>query len=371
MPRRIDLLIGLLLTVATQVELWTVEDVSPPFWLQVVSFVLITAPIAWRRRAPLAATAVVAVGFCLQTVAGQAEVLGGFIAAILITYAVAAHENRRRALVGAALVTVGIVLSALYDPANRTFGDTFGNLFLFAVIWTLGRLVRSRQRRADVAELTVQEREEQARAAVRDERARIARELHDVVAHSVSVMVLHAGAARRVLQSDPERAAQPLLLVEETGRQALTEMQRLLGILRENGAPAALTPQPGLDELPALAEQMQCSGLPVELQIDGGARPLPAGVALAAYRIVQEALTNALKHAGPATARVRIAYHPHEVQLEILDDGRGGGPGGGSGHGLVGMRERAALYGGELDAGARAEGGFRVWARLPLDQVRA
>ena len=260
MPRRIDLLIGLLLTVATQVELWTVERVSEPFWLQVVSFLLITAPIAWRRRAPLAATAVVAVGFSLQTVAGQAEVLGGFIAAIVITYAVAAHEPRRRALIGAVLVTVGIVLSALYDPANRTFADTFGNFFLFAVIWTLGRLVRSRQRRADVAELTAQEREEQARAAVRDERARIARELHDVVAHSVSVMVLHAGAARRVLPSDPERAAQPLLLVEETGRQALAEMQRLLGILREDGAPAALTPQPGIDDLRALAEQVQRSG---------------------------------------------------------------------------------------------------------------
>jgi signal transduction histidine kinase len=371
MPRRIDLLIGLLLTVATQVELWNVERVSEPFWLQVISFVLITAPIAWRRRAPLPATAVVAVGFSLQTVAGVAEVLGGFIAAIVITYAVAAHEHRRRALIGAAFVTVGIVLSALYDPANRTFADTFGNLFLFAVIWTLGRLVRSRQQRADVAELTAQEREEQARVAVRDERARIARELHDVVAHSVSVMVLHAGAARRVLHSDPARAAPPLLLVEETGRQALAEMQRLLGILRENGAPTSLTPQPGLDDLPALAEQVQRSGLPVELRVEGHARPLPAGVALAAYRIVQEALTNALKHAGPATASVRIAYHAHEVQLEIVDDGRGGGPGGGSGHGLVGMRERAALYGGEIAAGALAEGGFRVWARLPLDRVPA
>jgi len=245
MPARIDLLIGLLLTVVTQVELWTVDRVDDPFWLQVVAFLLITAPVAWRRRAPLAATAVVAVGFSLQTVAGQAEVLGGFVAAILITYAVAAREDRRGALVGASLVTVGIVLSALYDPANRSFADTFGNLFLFAVVWTLGRTVRSRQRRADVAELTAREREEQARTAVRDERARIARELHDVVAHCVSVMVLHAGAARRVLRDDPQRVAEPLLLVEETGRQALAEMQRLLGILRENGARAALTPPAG------------------------------------------------------------------------------------------------------------------------------
>jgi signal transduction histidine kinase len=371
MPARIDLLIGLLLTVVTQVELWTVDRVDDPFWLQVVSFLLITAPVAWRRRAPLAATAVVAVGFSLQTVAGQAEVLGGFVAAILITYAVAAREDRRGALVGASLVTVGIVLSALYDPANRSFADTFGNLFLFAVVWTLGRTVRSRQRRADVAELTAREREEQARTAVRDERARIARELHDVVAHCVSVMVLHAGAARRVLRDDPQRVAEPLLLVEETGRQALAEMQRLLGILRENGARAALTPQPGLDDLPALAEQVRRSGLPVELRVEGAPRPLPAGVGLAAYRIVQEALTNALKHAGPATTSVRIAYRPHEIELEVVDDGRGGGPGSGTGHGLVGMRERAALYGGEIEAAPLEKRGFRVRARLPLDRVTA
>ena len=371
MPPRSDLLIALLLTVVTQVELWTVDRVEDPFWLQVISFLLITAPIAWRRRAPLAATAVVAVGFSLQIVAGEAEVLGGFIAAILITYAVAAHEDRRGALIGAALVTVGIVLSALYDPANRSFADTSGNLFLFGVIWALGRTVRSRQRRADVAEVTAKEREEQARAAVRDERARIARELHDVVAHSVSVMVLHAGAARRVLGDDSDRVAEPLLLVEETGRQALAEMQRLLGILREDGAPAALTPQPGLDDLPALAEQMRRSGLPVELKVEGDSRPLPAGLALAAYRIVQEALTNALKHAGPATASVRVAYGPHDVELEVVDDGRGGGSGGGTGHGLVGMRERAALYGGHVEAGPLDEGGFRVRARLPLERVPA
>jgi signal transduction histidine kinase len=267
-------------------------------------------------------------------------------------------------------VTVGIVLSALYDPANRSYADTFGNLFLFAVIWTLGRAVHSRQQRVDVAELTAREREEQARSAVRDERARIARELHDVVAHSVSVMVLHAGAARRVLPDDPDRVAEPLLLVEETGRQALAEMQRLLGILRENGAPAALTPQPGLDDLPALAEQVRRSGFPVELRVEGEPRALPAGVALAAYRIVQEALTNALKHAGPARASVRIAYRPHEVELEVVDNGPGG-PTGGTGHGLVGMRERAALYGGQFEAGPLEEGGFRVRARLPLDRVPA
>jgi signal transduction histidine kinase len=370
MPARIDLLIGLLLTVVTQAELWTVDDVADPFWLQVLAFLLITAPVAWRRRAPLAATAVVAVGFSLQTVAGAAEVLGGFVAAILITYAVAAHEDGRRSLVGAALVTVGVVLSALYDPANRSFADTAGNLFLFAVIWTLGRVVRSRQRRADVAELTAQQREEQALVAVAHERARIARELHDVVAHSVSVMVLHAGAARRVLRGDPDRAAEPLLLVEETGRQALAEMQRLLGILRENGAPAALAPQPGVDDLPALAEQIRRSGLPVELRVEGKARPLPAGLELAVYRIVQEALTNALKHAGRATASVRVAYRSHEIELEVVDDGRGGDTGG-TGHGLIGMRERAALYGGEVEAGAPAQGGFRVRARLPLDQVSA
>ena len=185
MPPRIDLVLALLLTAATQVELWTADQVAEPFWLQVASFLLITVPIGWRRAAPLAATAVVALGFTLQTVAGTAEVVGGFVAAIVITYAVAAHEDRRGALIGAALVAVGIVLSALYDPANRTFGDTFGNLFLFAVVWTLGRAVRARQERADVAERSAAEHEQQARVAVGEERARIARELHDVVAHTV------------------------------------------------------------------------------------------------------------------------------------------------------------------------------------------
>ena len=371
MPLRIDLVLALVLTAATQAELWTADDVSEPFWLQVTSFLLITVPIAWRRAEPLAATAVVALGFTLQTVAGPAEVVGGFVAAILITYAVAAHEDRRGALIGAALVTVGIVLSALYDPANRSFADTFGNIFLFGVVWALGRLVRTRQRRADVAEATAAEREEQARVAVQEERTRIARELHDVVAHSVSVMVLHAGAARRLLGDDQPRVAEPLLLVEETGRQALAEMQRLLGVLRENGARAALAPQPGVDDLPELAEQMRRSGLDVELHVDGAPRGVPAGVGLAVYRIVQEALTNALKHAGPATATVRIAYRRGQVEIEVSDDGRGGGTGLGTGHGLVGMHERAVLYGGRIEAGPVDAGGFRVHAVLPIDRTPA
>jgi signal transduction histidine kinase len=227
-------------------------------------------------------------------------------------------------------VTVGIVLSALYDPANRNVPDTVGNLFLFAVVWTLGRLVRARQQRADVAEAAS---DEQARVAVREERARIARELHDVVAHGVSVMVLHAGVARRRLGNDPDGLAEPLLLVEETGRQALMEMQRLLGVLRENGTRPALSPQPGLDDLPELADQMRRSGVNVVLDLDDQPERVPAGVALAAYRIVQEALTNALKHAGAATVAVRVVHHRGRIELEIVDDGRGGGTGGGTGHG--------------------------------------
>ena len=170
MPPRIDIVLALLLTAATQAELWTADRVSEPFWLQVCSFLLITVPIAWRRSAPLVATAVVSLGFTLQTVAGPAEVVGGFVAAILITYAVAAHEDRRGAVIGAGLVTVGIVLSALYDPANRNLPDTVGNLFLFAVVWTLGRLVRARQERADVAEAA---RDEQRHASLCARSARV------------------------------------------------------------------------------------------------------------------------------------------------------------------------------------------------------
>jgi signal transduction histidine kinase len=215
---------------------------------------------------------------------------------------------------------------------------------------------------------TVALEEERARAAVAGERARIARELHDVIAHSVSVMTVQAGAARLLLDGDPHRAAEPLLAVEETDRQALAEMRRLLGVLRDDAGEPELVPQAGLKDLPMLATTIREAGLEVAMTVEGPQRPLPAGVELAAYRILQEALTNTLKHARAARAQVTVRYEPGCVLLEVRDDGRMP-PGDGQGHGLLRMRERAALYGGELDAGPTPNGGFAVRARLPVESA--
>ena len=197
-----------------------------------------------------------------------------------------------------------------------------------------------------------------------DERSRIARELHDVIAHSVSVMTVQAGAVRRLLKPDQEREREALLTVEETGRQALTEMRRLLGVLRQSDEKAALAPQPGLATLERLVAQVREAGLPVEMRVEGEEIALPAGIDLSAYRIVQEALTNALKHAGPARAWVVVRYGADEVEVEVANDGVSNG--GSGGYGLIGMRERVALYGGDLTAGPRDGGGFTISARLPV-----
>jgi signal transduction histidine kinase len=233
-------------------------------------------------------------------------------------------------------------------------------------------LQRRARRVAEFEERAVRlesEREERERAAVAEERRRIARDLHDVVAHSVGVMTVQAGAARLQLDDELGRARPPLLAVEETGRQALGELRRLLGILRRDDGEVALRPQPGLGDLEGLVAQANGAGLPVELSIQGTPAPLPPGVELTAYRIVQEGLTNTRKHAGPARAWVAVRYGRDELELEIIDDGRVGANGR-AGHGLLGMRERAELYGGELEAGERPDGGFAVRARLPLERAR-
>ena len=231
------------------------------------------------------------------------------------------------------------------------------------VMLVVRRVVGDRERRARMAE---RERDLVAREAVVEERARIARELHDVIAHNVSMMVVQAGAERRVLDDEQASTREVLETVEQIGRGALTEMRRLVGMLRTD-APDSLSPQPGLDDVPALVTQIREAGLPVELSIEGERRALPAGIELSAYRIVQEALTNTLKHAGGAHAEVHVCYGSDTLELEILDDGPGGpARASGGGHGLVGMRERVALYGGRLDAGPQDEGGFSVHVLLPM-----
>ncbi len=258
--------------------------------------------------------------------------------------------------------------------AGTNPGDIIPAWLFYTTVWFMGRTLRQRRLQAarlqDLAAQLELEREERAQTAVAEERSRISRELHDVVAHSVSVMVVQAQAAQRLLQGEQQEARQALTSIETTGRQALVEMRRLLGILRRTDEEPALAPQPSLKHLDALIEQVREAGLPVELRVEGAADPLPPGVDLSAYRIVQEALTNTLKHAGPSHARVAIHYRSDEIELEISDDGVGNVNGDGSGQGLIGMRERVALYSGVLHSGRQNGGGYLVRARLPLDPNR-
>jgi signal transduction histidine kinase len=228
------------------------------------------------------------------------------------------------------------------------------------------RRTRHAEARAGRAEA---DREQRAREAVADERTRIARELHDVVAHAISVIVLQAKGGRRMLAIEPEQTRQALDTIVDSGEQALTEMRRLLGMLRRSDDELAMAPLPSLRQLDILAEQVSSAGLPVELRVEGEPVALAPAVDLSAYRIVQEALTNALKHAGPARARVVVRYGARDLELEISDDGRGTATANGGGHGLAGMRERADLFGGEVEGVDRPEGGFVVRARLPLERT--
>ena len=323
-------------------------------------------PLLARRRYPLGALVVLVAALPL---AGDLydETTAIFAAMLTAIYSVAAYADTRRAIAGLVLVLVafGIGMAADGKPEDIFFAGV-----ILGPVWAGGRLVRANRRTADAmagrAEMAEREREERARAAVAEERARIARELHDVVAHSISVMVVQAGAERRALGGERPGTREVLETIEQTGRQTLTEMRRLVGMLRTSDDELELAPQPGMEHVGALIDQVREAGLPVALTVEGERAPLPAGVDLSAYRIVQEALTNALKHAGPASARVRVRYGEDELELDIVDDGVGAGDGDGGGHGLIGMRERASMFGGDLDAGARREGGYAVRARLPI-----
>jgi signal transduction histidine kinase len=283
---------------------------------------------------------------------------------LLAVYTAAAHTSDRRTVIAGALV-VALFVADLAMDAIYAEGIIFYAL-LWGAPWAAGRAVRRRR----LSERRAEQEKARAAAAIVEERARIARELHDVVAHAISVMLLQARGGRRVLEAEPADAREAFATIERTAHQALEEMRRLLGMLRASDEQLALAPQPTLKELDRLIEQIQAAGLPVQVAIEGEPRELPPGVDLSAYRIVQEALTNALKHAGPARARVLLRYEADELELEIADDGAGNGDGSGSGQGLIGMRERVSLYGGELQAGRRPEGGYALRARLPLGSTR-
>ena len=240
------------------------------------------------------------------------------------------------------------------------------------VAWVAGYALRERAEQAEAAEERAahaeREREAAARVAVAEERSRIARELHDIVAHAVSVMVLQVGAVRHKLPDAMAEDRDALRGVEQAGRTALAEMRRLLAAMRREGDEAELVPQPGLDGLDSLLDDVGRAGLPVELHVDGNPFPLPRGIDLSAYRIVQEGLTNALKHAHASDADVTVRYRPDELEIEVRDNGSGSATSDGLGHGLVGVRERVKIYGGKMTAGTAIDGGFVLSARLPLGQ---
>ena len=325
--------------------------------------------LLFRRRAPLPVLVLqLALVASLSSTDPPQDATFWFFATLVATHACGAYARLPIALTGLALVIAFFTVGAILD--DETVGDVLFVAILFAGTWTVGRLLERRtneavglERHAAVLEA---ERELRAREAIAEERARIARELHDIVAHGVSTMVLQVGGVRRRLTDDQRTELDALLNVEETGRRSLVEMHRMLGIMRQADEGSLLAPQPGLGRLDELAGSMRAAGLPVELRTEGDAAELPSGLDLSAFRIIQEALTNTLKHAGPAHARVTISYRPEALELEVLDDGHGASNGNGGGHGLVGMRERVALFGGRLDTGPRSEGGYRVHAHLPL-----
>jgi signal transduction histidine kinase len=364
-PRLLDGALAVALAVAADIQFLAQE---PGNFQRMVPVTFTCLPLVLRRRYPM-------VGHALQVgaaVASQREPVTISLLAIYIgIYSVAVYSRWRRPfliwlLIGAALLGRAFPFSSPSMPSWALL------LVAGMGLWLAGNGVRDRQMRLDIVEERAlrleRERELSARLARADERERIARELHDVVAHSVSVMVVQAGAARMQLGRNPDRAAEALLAVESGGRQALGELRHLLGLLTDADAEPSLTPQPGLDQLDQLVERVGQSGLAVDLQIEGSPRPLSPGMDLTAYRIVQEALTNALKYASGARTQVLVKFGQGELRLEVLDAGGARLDGAnGAGRGLLGMRERVAIYGGELEAGQRPEGGFAVRARLPLE----
>ncbi|MFN0153128.1 MAG: sensor histidine kinase [Gaiella sp.] len=401
-PTAADAVIAVVFAAATLVSLYTTFELGrqdPGFSEPakpgiVLALLAVTLPLALRRRFPLAIACVVIIGFVvgrlvvspgLPGLASWENYVSVWVCWLALYSAVAFGRRTRwtlliiAALVGTLFAEVvrevffyqGGVFKGL--PLNQGFLLVYNAAF-FAVPLLLGVAVRSRRdRESQLAARTTElqhEREENARRAVLEERVRIARELHDVVAHHVSVMGVQAGAARRVMGTRPEKAEEVLSSIEASSRQAVVELHRLLGFLRRADQPDELAPQPDLAQLPELVAQAEQGGMAVELLVEGEPRPLPRTLEVSAYRVIQEALTNALKHSGGTAATVRVGYGPTVLEIEVRDDGNGGGEQPLSkvgGHGLMGMRERVGLHGGHLRVGLAPQGGFAVHATFPLN----
>ena len=372
----VDALVGLL-AIAGMLELFVARnsESDPPadLWVSVLLLAVLVAPIFARRRFPFGgplaywvlAAAITFYDGELIPFIGSLGVVG-----LATAFMLGNLRNGLKAGIGLAVVAVGIVTVVYNIPGTTTTSNFVFITLRFVVAWLAGYALRERAEQAEAAEQRAiqaeRDREVAARIAVAEERARIARELHDIVAHAVSVMVLQVGAVRHKLPDSLAEDRDALKGVERAGRTALTEMRRLLSAMRNEGEEAELVPQPGLDGLDALLEEVGRAGLPVALHVDGQPFALPRGVDLSAYRIVQEGLTNALKHAHASDADVIVRYRPDELEIEVRDNGQGSATSDGQGHGLVGVRERVKIYGGEMRAGTSTDGGFVLNTRLPV-----
>ena len=342
-------------------------------WFAAPAIALLALPLLARRRFPFAAPAGLwVVAAVLSLVDGELVTFtaSASIAGLAAAFLLGNLRDATLSRVGLAL-TLGSSALLMYNDPDHSAADLVFTPLLFGIGWLAGFALRERAEEAEAAEARAaqaeRERETAARIAVAEERARIARELHDVVAHAVSVMVLQVGAVRHKLPADLADDREALDDVERAGRSALGEMRRLLGAMRDGNGDVALAPQPGLDGLQTLADSVVRAGLPVRLHVEGEAFALPRGIDLSAYRIVQEGLTNSLKHARAGSADVTIRYGADEVEIEVADDGDGPAESDGLGHGLVGVRERVKIYGGEMTASTAPEGGFVLSARLPIE----
>lgn len=345
-------------------------------WFTVPALAVLALALLGRRRFAFAAPAllwILAAG--LSFVDGRLVVftVSASIAGLLASFVLGNLNDAVQARTGLVIVLGSAAIIVYNDPTHDT-GQVVLMPVLFAIAWLAGFALRERAEQAEAAEtraaMAEREREAAARIAVAEERVRIARELHDVVAHAVSVMVLQAGAVRHNLSDADRRSQEALEGVEQTGRTALAEMRRLLGAMRARDDEPQLGPEPGLDRIETLLEEVRHAGLTVQLHVEGEPFPLPRAIDLSAYRIVQEGLTNVLKHAGAARADVTLRYAPDDLRIDVRDDGIGAAPGGDPGFGLAGIQERVTLYGGEMTAGSDNGGGFVLRTRLPLTGYR-
>jgi signal transduction histidine kinase len=346
------------------------SDWRGPLAVNVVVVPAMALALAWRRRFPLLTLGMVLGGIvCLSLAFGTSETWSYIFITVVAVYSAAAYGSHR--LLAVLILAVGVVVTDLRDPAIHSFGDAVWSSSLFGLAFLAGLTGWAFQHRSSAlerrAEALDREEEERAEAAVAEERRRIARELHDVISHSLGVLVLQAGAAEQVVERDPERAREVLRSIRATGQEAIGEMSTLLGLVRGQ-AESSREPQPSLDDVGRLVQNARDGGHPIQFSIEGSRRPLPAALELSAFRIVQEGLTNALKHSAGAPTRVVVRYLEHELQLEVSDEGTGSDNGAGSGSGLAGIGERVAVFGGRFEAGTRTGGGWTMRAELPVQR---